>query len=445
MPKLLTNALSATFVLRHTTPGRYADGNGLYLLIDPKGFKRWLLRTSVAGRRVDMGLGSLRLKSLSQARQDAKAHRAVARSGGDPLADKRKARAVPTFTEAAQQVFASKADGWKNAKHRKQWISTLIEYAYPSLGGMRINAIDTQAVENALRPIWLTKPETARRVRQRMGVVFKWAKARGYCDDNPADAAVTQHVLPKQKKPSEAVEHHAALPYAAVAGFVADVQRGDMDDSTKRALEFLILTACRTGEAIGALWREIDDDAATWTIPAERMKAGVEHRIPLSPRAMELLRLQCDPDRRDADAPVFPARDGESPLSNMAFLMAVRRMRPDSKITVHGFRSSFRDWASERTNFPAKVCEAALAHKEPNKAAAAYARSDLFEKRRMLMDQWAAFVATPARQATVLPMTRTAPVVVALPRQGKVSATSKAPRHAERIPRRRRTRRVQQR
>lgn len=378
-------ALSAVQVRQLRTAGRYADGNGLYLVVDPSGAKRWVLRTVVQGRRRDIGLGGLSLVPLAEAREKALAYRKLAREGGDPLADKRKAEiATTTFTEAAERVFEEHKASWRNAKHAAQWITTLRTYAFPVIGSRPVDQIEAPDILRVLGPIWLTKPETARRVRQRISTVLDWAKVAGYrAGENPV-LGVTKG-LPKQTGKDD---HHAALPYGDVPAFLASLKESDVSEITKLAFEFLILTASRTSEVLGMKWEEVGEANRTWAIPAERMKAKRMHRVPLSPRCMEILK---DAKRFEAGSVyVFPGRSGDKPLSNMVFLMALRRMNLDA--TAHGFRSSFRDWAAEQTNFPREVCEAALAHAVENRVEAAYRRSDLFEKRRELMEHWSNFV-----------------------------------------------------
>jgi len=386
-------ALSAVKVRSLAKPGRYADGNGLYLNVDPSGAKRWVLRVVVRGKRRDIGLGGLSLVSLAEAREQALAYRKIARTGGDPLAERRRERTVvPTFEQVARSVHADRSATWKNPKHKAQWINTLTEYAFPALGSRRVDHIDTPDVLTVLSPFWLAKPETARRVRQRIGAVLDWATAAGFRSGaNPIDGV--EKGLPKQPDRSN---HHAALPYPEVPKFIAALHKADANEIVRLALEFLVLTATRTSETVKATWDEIDPGQKTWTIPSARMKAKREFRVPLSPRAIEILgrarKLSIDSDY------IFPGRFTGKPLSDMALLMTLRRMGLDA--TSHGFRSSFRDWASERTNFPREVCEQALAHLVENKVEGAYRRGDLFEKRRELMASWAAFAS--ATQAAVI-------------------------------------------
>jgi integrase len=398
MPKIIRNALTPLAVSKEDTPGRYADGNGLYLVVDESGAKRWILRTIVHGRRRDMGLGSLQLVSLAEARKRAAKYRLIARDGEDPILQRREERrTVPTFKEAATTVHEHRAGDWKNEKHRAQWISTLETYAFPEIGSKQVSRINSADVLRVLSPIWTAKPETARRVRQRISTVLDWAKAAGHrAGDNPVDAALEG--LPKQ---TDRVEHHDALPYANVPDFLTKLQASGAEDVTKLAFEFLILTATRTAEVLGATWAEIDLKAKTWTIPKGRMKAKREHRVPLSGRCVEILKVARE--LAAGEGCIF-SRDGKAPLSNMVFLMTLRRMGYD--VTAHGFRSAFRDWAAERTMFPREVCELALAHVNKDQVEAAYLRSDLFEQRRALMGQWATFACTPTKAGKVLTMKR---------------------------------------
>jgi integrase len=378
-------ALTAVMVRQLKGPGRYADGNGLYLVIDPSGARRWLLRIVVHGRRRDIGLGGTQLVSLAEAREKAAAYRKVARDGGDPLGERRQAQAaaVPTFAEAAERVHAEHKASWKNPKHAQQWINTLRQYACPIIGSRPVDQVRTPDVLNVLTPIWLTKPETARRVRQRIKTVLDWAKAAGHrSGENPVDGVARG--LPKQ---TSRPVHHAALPYAQVPAFLQRLGASDNGEMVRLAFEFLILTATRTGEVCYATWPEVDLVAAVWTIPANRMKAKRSHRVPLSPRCLEILQRAKDLGNSPY---VFPGRSGRQGLSNMAFLMILRRMELD--ITAHGFRSSFRDWAAEATSFPREVAEMALAHAVENRVEAAYRRGDLFEKRRELMNAWNGFL-----------------------------------------------------
>jgi integrase len=379
-------ALTAVAVNKATKPGRYADGNGLYLFIDQSGAKRWVLRTVVRGRRTDIGLGSVRLVPLAEAREKALIYRKLAREGGDPIAIRRREMiVVPTFSEAAEKVHAEHKAGWKNDKHAAQWLATLKEYAYPTFGTKRVDSIDTADVLKVLSPIWMTKPETARRVRQRIGTVLDWAHAAGHrAGENPV--RTVNRGLPKQVDKKQA-SHFSALAWADVPKFMQQLRAMEVGEGTRLAFEFLILSVARTSEVLGATWVEIDLENKLWTIPASRMKAAKEHRVPLAPRCVEI--LQRAKVIGGGSEYIFPGRSLTKPLSNMVFLMTLRRMKLD--ITAHGFRSAFSDWASERTNFPHEVREAALAHTIKNRVEAAYGRGDLLDKRRDLMETWAAF------------------------------------------------------
>jgi integrase len=378
-------ALNAVKVRSLAKPGRYADGNGLYLVVDASGAKRWILRTVVRGHRSDVGLGSLRLVSLAGAREQAAVYRKIARAGGDPLAERRRAKTViPTFAEAALAVHGDHKSAWKNDKHAAQWINTLSQYAFPIIGDRRVDQIETADVPRVLSSIWLTKPETTRRIKQRIRTTLDWAKAAGFCSGENPVGAVSKG-LPRQSRLNQ---HHAALPYAEVPSFVRALRASGASDGVKLAFEFLILTATRTSEVLKAKWVEIDFHSATWTIPAARMKAGREHRVPLSPRCLDLLAQTREP-AAGSDY-VFHGRSGKTPMSNMVFLATLKRM--ELRVTAHGFRSAFRDWAAERTSFPREVCEMALAHSIKDKAEAAYRRGDLLDRRRELMEDWARFV-----------------------------------------------------
>ena len=379
--------LTARSVATISKPGRYSDGSGLYLLISPGGSKSWVLRTVVNGKRCDIGAGGVGLVSLSEAREQAHSLRKVARGGGDPLSRRREQRrVVPTLAQAAAEVHSSQSQAFRNPKHRKQWISSLAAVLAAS-GGKRVDVISSADLLPTLAASWLTKPETSRRVLQRLRVIFDWCKAQEFrSSDNPTEGL--SRVLPRHR---ESREHHAALPYQQVPKFLQDLGRSDSSETVRLAFELLILSACRTSEVLNAQWSEFDFDAKCWTIPASRMKAGVAHRVPLSMACLAIL------DRMrmisGASSFVFPGRQPKRPLSNMVFLMALRRMER-SELTAHGFRSTFRNWAAERTNQPRAVCEAALAHSLKDKTEAAYNRTDLFDKRRELMEAWARFASS---------------------------------------------------
>nr|WP_321442573.1 integrase arm-type DNA-binding domain-containing protein [uncultured Cohaesibacter sp.] len=379
-------ALTAIGVNRQSKPGWYADGNGLYLVVDKSGAKRWMLRLMVQGRRRDMGLGGISLVSLAEARELALKYRKIARQGGDPIEERRKERlTAPIFSEAAQTVFEENKSTWKNPKHAQQWFNTLQTYAFPHIGSRQVDQIQTSDILKVLSPIWLEKAETARRVRQRMSTVFDWAKTAGFrSGDNPVDGV--EKGLPKQNSKDK---HHAAMPYQEVPAFVARIRTEQKKGLVARlALEFLILTATRTSEVLKSEWVEVDLDQRLWIIPAERMKAKREHRVPLCDRSIEILKL-AEGFRSSGDL-IFPGQKIDRPMSNMVFLTMLKRM--DVPFTAHGFRSSFRDWAAETTAYPREIAEMALAHTIQNKVEAAYRRSDLLERRRTMMDDWSAYI-----------------------------------------------------
>ncbi|MFK7941453.1 MAG: tyrosine-type recombinase/integrase [Paracoccaceae bacterium] len=376
-------------------PGRHGDGRGLFLYVKPSGSRSWVLRYQVQGRRRDLGLGSYPDVSLAMARERASDARRMIANGEDPISQRQQAK-PKTFKDAALELIDSKRPGWKNAKHAAQWTSTLETYVFPKIGQVQVAKLETADVIGALTPIWSSKPETANRVRQRIEAVIDYATALGIrSGDNPARwRGHLDHLLPKPTK-VRAVKHHAALPHAEMADFMGDLET--RNGTAARALAFTILTAARSGETRGMTWAEVDLERRIWTIPAERMKAGKEHRVPLTNAAIEQLGA-----RRADDALVFEseAKPGR-PISDMSMTAVLRRMGRDG-ITVHGFRSTFRDWAGETTGFPREVIEAALAHGIKDKAEAAYARSDLFDKRRNLMDAWAGAANCGDRGANVI-------------------------------------------
>ena len=378
----LTHRLSAVFV-RIAPPGFYCDGHGLNLRVDPSGARRWVQRLVIRGRPRMLGLGGYPLVSLAEARDVAFAHRKQARAGGDPLTEKRHAQHVPTVEEAAAGVLEQQRSGWRHARYERDWPRSLRAYAFPRIGALPVSDVTTADVLTILTPIWHDKPETARRVRQRIGAVMKWAVAMGYRPDNPAGDALGQ-VLGRQRA---VVQHMRALPHGAVADALATVRTSRALVTTKDAFELLVLTAARSGEVRLATWNELDLDAAVWTIPAARMKAKRDHRVPLSGRALEI--LHDARNRSDGTGLVFRSPRGKS-LSDMTLSKLIKEL--GIAAVPHGFRSSFRDWAAEQTNTPREVVEAALAHTVRNPTEAAYARSDLFERRRLLMNDWAAYL-----------------------------------------------------
>jgi integrase len=403
--------LTAMTVRQLRGAGRFPDGGGLYLQITPSGARSWIFRYRVAGRERQMGLGPLELVSLAQAREKARAARLQRYNGEDPLGGRAgrrpaAANAAPvsvTFKDAMVAYIDMNKAAWRNEKHIQQWSSTLETYAVPHFGSKALADIETADVLKALKPIWLTKSETASRLRGRIEAILSWGTVQGYRQgENPARwKGHIEMILPAKSKVAK-VKHHAALDYREMPAFMA--RMGSQVGVGVLALRFAILTAARTGEVIGADWREIDLENRVWTVPASRMKAGREHRVPLSRPAMEILERQraawFDIEARryrktlkageaGPTGPVFWGQRADKALSNMSLLAVLRRMgRGD--LTSHGFRSSFRDWAAEETDFQNEVVEMALAHAVGNKVEAAYRRGDLFEKRRLLMDRWAA-------------------------------------------------------
>jgi integrase len=397
---------SAKTLERTMPPGYYCDGGGLYLQVSPTASRSWIFRYKREGRSREMGMGSARDVSLAQARAKASEARRQLTEGVDPLAARegrrneerlRKAGTI-TFDECAKKYVAAHRASWRNDKHAGQWQNTLDTYASPVIGALAVGDVDTALVLRVLEPIWAKKPETASRVRGRIEHILDYAKVRGYrAGENPArwrghlDKLLPAALNRKQRR------HHAALPYDQVGEFVQKLRA--QEGTAARALEFAILTAARTQEVIGAAPGEIDAAKALWTVPAGRMKAGREHRVPLSPQALQIVQTQ-------AEGPfVFAGGKERAPLSNMAMLELLRRMGRDD-LTVHGFRSTFRDWAAECTAYPGEVCEMALAHAISDKAEAAYRRGDLFEKRRRLMADWAKYCDTPKAGAQVVALSR---------------------------------------
>jgi integrase len=388
--------LSARAVQTTRKPGMYLDGRGLYLRIGPGGNKSWIYRFALGGKTRDMGLGPYPDVALAEARERAASQRKLRLDGTDPIAarqaGKQEARLdaakAMTFKACAEAYIAAHQAGWKNPKHAAQWPATLGAYVYPAFGALPVQAVDVGLIMKAIEPIWTEKPETASRVRGRIESVLDWAAARGYRKgENPARwRGHLENLLPARSK-VQRVEHHAALPYPEIGSFMAELRQ--RDGTAALAFEFAILTAARTGEAVGARWSEFDLAQRLWTVPPERMKGGKLHRVPLSDAALTILEKMGNIRQSDF---VFPGAKSDQPLSNMALAMTLRRMgRGD--LTVHGFRSTFRDWAAERTDFPTEVAEMALAHVVGDKVEAAYRRGDLFQKRRALAQAWASYCA----------------------------------------------------
>ena len=410
--------LSATTVASARAPGYIADGGNLYLRValgtakagkKPTVSRGWIFRYTLAGKTRDAGLGGYPTISLARARDQAERCRRLVAAGIDPIAARAEeqqaalagsAKAI-TFEQCAKAFIAGHEAGWRNGKHRQQWNNTLGTYAYPVFGALAVQAVDTGLVMKVLEPIWAAKPETAGRVRGRIERVLDWAKVRGYREgENPARLrGHLDNLLPKKSKVHK-VKHHAAVSYRDIGAFMAKLR--EETSISAHALALLILTATRTSEVLDAPWGEFDLEERVWTIPAERMKADKEHRVPLTKPAIALLR-EMD-EIRTGDF-VFPGAKQGRPLSNMALAMLMRRMGYGD-FTPHGFRSSFRDWAAERTSYPREVAEMALAHKIPDAVEAAYRRGDLFEKRRKLMEAWATFCGRPPELTEVVSLKR---------------------------------------
>jgi len=385
--------LTAAFVRNVVEPDRYGDGDCLFLDVDASGRKSWLLRVTVHGKRRDIGLGSARTVGLADARLEAARMRNVARAGGDPLIERQKQREdsdrIRTFKEAALEVYNAHVETFRSDRHARQWIQSMEDYVFPHIGARRVDHVDSGDVLRVLSPIWLKKPETASRVHQRMVRVFKYAKAARYSNENPAEDI--DQVLPDHKREGK---HFAALNYSELPAFLQKL-RSYEGVPVRLAFEFLILCASRSAEILRAKWNEIDMSSKTWTIPAERMKGKIEHRVPLSVRALEI--LEESKKLSDGGPWVFPGNRYRHPLGSNAFDFTLGAM-DYAHITAHGFRSSFRDWAEERTSFRNRVIEQALAHKLRDKTERAYQRSDLFEDRVKLMEAWAQFATAPAGQ-----------------------------------------------
>jgi len=382
-------------------PGKYGDGHGLQLSVRQDGSRSWVFRYMLVGRAREMGLGPLHTISLADARQTASDYRKMVLQGLDPIDERRRKRTAVlgqlTFSECAKQFLDAHSSGWRNAKHRQQWASTLGTYAYPIIGDLPVNAVGTGEIMRVIEPIWQTKTETAKRLRGRIGRVLDWARVREHREgDNPARwRGHLDQLLPAPSKIATVI-HHPALPFAEIPEFMTLLRK--RTGVAALALEFAILTAARSGEVRGMKWGEIKGE--TWTVPAERMKANKEHRVPLPKRAQAIIKEM----RKHGEAGfVFESlAKASKPLSDMTLLAVLKRMGRND-LTVHGFRSTFRDWISERTAFSSDVAEAALAHTIANKVQAAYQRGDLFEKRRKLMGAWAGYCESdPEAEAEVV-------------------------------------------
>lgn len=384
-------ALSARFVQSVNQPGKYFDGHGLFLRVDAHRNKAWIQRIVINGKRREIGLGSALFVSLADARAIAYENHKQARAGGDPLQDRRAQQEIQTFEEAARSIYDMLRPTWKNEKHAAQFISTLETYVFPTLGRTKVSDVTSADVLDVLRPIWTEKPETASRVRQRISKVMKWGMAQGWRKDNPAIGIST--ALPKQTEPRQ---RRKAMDYTDVPVFLTALGQSQAGLSTRLCLEFLILTCARSLEARGARWDEIDMDAKAWNVPADRMKMKRPHRVPLSPRAIAILK-DAETLRGDGDL-VFPGTKPGKMLSDMTLSKLVKEM--GFPVDVHGFRTSFRMWSQEQTNFPNDLAERALAHTVGSDVERAYARSDQIEKRRKMMEAWAGYLA--AKPANVV-------------------------------------------
>jgi integrase len=407
MPRVV-HRLTAIKVSNIKAKGLYPDGGGLYLRATSTGTKSWIFRFTRGGITHDMGLGPFPSISLARARELAAEAGRQRLEGHDPIKAREAQRAAArraeagtaTFRHCAEQFIASREPGWRNPKHAKLWRSTLNTYAYPILGELSVAAVDTTLIKRVLEPIWTNKPQTASRVRNRMEAVLDWAKVSEFRDgENPARwRGHLDHLLPASSKVRR-VQHHPALPYAQVPEFM-DALRS-RSGIGPRALEFVILTAARTHEALLAAWGEVDLGARMWIVPAQRMKGGREHRVPLCDRAVAILKVMEEVRQNEL---LFPGFKQGRPLGHMSLRRVLHDLRPG--ITTHGFRSAFKDWASETTSFPDHLSEAALAHTSADKVRTAYLRSDLFEKRRTLMEQWAAFCGRSPANAQIVSLGR---------------------------------------
>jgi integrase len=401
------NKLKDRFLSTNKEPGLYNDGNGLWFRVTESLSKNWVFRYTFDGKRRHMGLGAYPDISLEEARDRATDYRRTVRSGIDPIEQRKLNKATQraersnsvTFAYCAERYIEAMRHEWKNAKHAQQWTNTLKQYAYPIIGGMLVKEVETAHILRILEPIWTTKTETASRVRARLENVLDWATTHNYrTGDNPARwKAHLENLLAKPSKVKR-IEHHAALPYTQMFDFMHDLHQHDCVSAM--ALEFAILTATRTNEVIGAKWNEIDLQSKVWTIPLERMKAAREHRVPLSNKCVEILTRAANIRQSDY---VFPGGRESKGLSNIAMVKLLQKTM-SYDCTVHGFRSSFRDWAGERTHYPRDLCEMALAHTIKDKAEAAYRRGDMIEKRRQMMQDWEKFCSTPTTVGNVIPI-----------------------------------------
>ena len=380
------NKLTAMTVKKLSKPGKYADGNNLYLQIDISGARRWILRLTVGHRRRDMGLGSTMIVSLEEARQLARLYRGIAKSGGDPFLERQKERGFKvTFAYCAQRVHELNKPTWKNEKFALQWYSSLENHVLPKIGKLPISQITSSDILNVLSPIWNTRTDTARKLKQRIRLIIKWARAKGFFQgDDPVELA--KQTLPRKKRSDN---HHKSLSYKDVPDIIVKIKESKISLPTQLAIQFTILSACRTSEVLRASWDEIDMQNLIWTIPAKRMKTGKIHEVPISSGMKDILKDA--KDKIGSPDYIFSSDQSGKELSNNTLRLAVQK-RLGVDTTIHGMRSSFKDWASETTNFANEVSEMALAHVIPNKTEAAYRRGNLMDKRRHLMQMWSDFI-----------------------------------------------------
>ena len=378
--------LTAKFVENISEAGKYYDQHGLFLHVRPSGAKKWLQRYTFQGRRREIGLGSAKIVSVATARRNAHQNLVLVSEGIDPIEDKKQDSIIPSFEVAAREVYEDNRPTWRNAKHAAQFITTLETYAFPVIGIMSVKEINSSHILRILSPIWVTKAETAKRVRQRLSTVFKYCIAQQWRTDDPADIAIVK-ALPYLKKK---VQHRKSISYNDVSDFIETVSKSSAGLSTKLGLEFLILTATRSGDVRNARWNEIN--GSLWIIPEGRMKAGIEHRVPLSNRCMEILE-EAQNINQGSDY-IFEGMKPDKPLSENTFNKLMKEL--GLEVHAHGFRTSFRTWTQEKTHYPNEVAEAALAHSLKDSAEAAYARSDLLEKRAEMMEAWAQFISADA-------------------------------------------------
>ena len=380
------NKLTAMTVKKLSKPGKYADGNNLYLQIDISGARRWILRLTVGHRRRDMGLGSTMIVSLEEARQLARLYRGIAKSGGDPFLERQKERGFKvTFAYCAQKVHELNKPTWKNEKFALQWYSSLENHVLPKIGELPVSQITSSDILGVLSPIWNTRTDTARKLKQRIRLIIKWARAKGYFQgDDPVELA--EQALPRKKRSDN---HHKSLSYKDVPDLIVKIKESKISLPTQLAIQFTILSACRTSEVLRASWDEIDMQNLIWTIPAKRMKTGKIHEVPISSGMKDILKDA--KDKIGSPDYIFSSDQSGKELSNNTLRLAVQK-RLGVDTTIHGMRSSFKDWASETTNFANEVSEMALAHVIPNKTEAAYRRGNLMDKRRHLMQMWSDFI-----------------------------------------------------